>query len=204
MKLRSLVSLAAAALVLSAGRDAAADPAGLRYGFDAAGGPLIVPGLMTVGFFGPHAQVGVRLPAYLGVYAEGDLDFIVGKVGGFYLAGALVTEYKFTDDISAGIGPEVGYYQVHQSSGFQDYGLLYGGRLHLSWIALIWHTDNFVGIGQRDFQIYENTILLSLDLRLVVRPGSFPELGNTSWVASGRTLAFLPTVSIGWHTDVFP
>src|SRR5262245_16091259 len=124
MKPRALLPSAAVAalLLLSAGRASAqidvldAWPR-VWEGFGAGGGLFIVPGVRTLGLFGPHVQFGAQLSSHWGLFGEADIDFVAGELSGIYAASAFLAELAYPDDygiprVSISVGPELGFYEL--------------------------------------------------------------------------------------------
>jgi hypothetical protein len=202
MKRRALVSLAAVAvLLLSAGRASAEeDPGlGLRIGMSLQGGPLIVPGVGTVGVGGAEVQAGVQFNRFLGLYAVLDLDFVVGKLspGNPPHNEALLVEFAFGNRLFVGVGPEMGFYDVTlwiAGGPPMRSGYLYGGRLHVAW-----------SLASRDrgplwLNVFGYGDMLTLGLNVRVLGGVARYMGavDTSGTATANPLSLLPMLTLNY------
>jgi hypothetical protein len=203
MRRRALVSLAAgAALLLSAGRAFAEEDPGvhLRLGMSLRGGPLIVPGVGTVGVFGVEAQAGVQFNKFLGLYAVLDVDVLVGKLspGNSPHNEALLVEFTFGNRLFVGVGPEMGFYDVTQwieGGPPMRSGYVYGGRLHVAWCLASRDRDPTSWVSWFG---YGDMLTLGLNVSLLGGVARFMGAVDTSGTATVNPVSLLPMLTLNY------
>jgi hypothetical protein len=205
MRPRAFVSLAAvAALLLSTGWTSAEEDPGVgpRVGLFLGGGPLIVPGVGTLGVVGAELQAGVQFNRFLGLYALFDVHLMVGQLAtSSPPVEALLLEFTFGNRIFVGVGPEVGFYDVSlktKDGPPARSGYIYGGRLHFAWSLV----SREVEPSYRRVSLisYGDTLTLGFDVRLLGGVARLLGVGvsGPSATASLNPLSILPMLTIGY------
>lgn len=200
MKLLSIACLSALAFsltsIFSATEAAAQEPDGVRFrgGVALEAGPLIVPGSFTVGVAGVQGQLGVQINNEFGVYVVPSLDAVFGSVGGINLSAALLVDYTLHDDLTFGVGPDVGVFGAIGSSSAGTLsgagGALYGARLHFTWNPVL---------GRGPDGIRRKALAVGMDLRLLGGGAGYATVSSSSGTASASTFVMAPMFTVGYQ-----
>lgn len=174
--------------------DAAEVPDGVRFrgAVSGEGGALIVPDVVNLGLAGVQAQLGVQINHLIGIYAVPQIDVVFGEVGGVHLAAALLVDFTPIDEISVGIGPEVGVFGAIGAGDGSIAGAggeLYGGRLHLGFQPAWGRGED--GIRRKAFNI-------GLDVRFLGGVAGMAKAGATT-SADASQFVLSPMLSIGYQ-----
>lgn len=190
-----LAPAAASAAEPTAPPDRVEGPDGARFrgAVSGEGGAIVVPDAVTLGLAGVQAQLGVQINHLVGVYAVPQIDVVFGEVGGLHFAAAAVVDFTIIDEISVGVGPEIG---VFAGIGGNENGVaaaggeLYGARLHLGFQPA-W------GRGEDD--IRRKAFSIGLDVRFLAGAAGIARVDNTSASADASRFVLSPMLSIGYQ-----
>ena len=169
------------------------DGARFRGGVSLEGGALIVPDAINVGLAGVQAQLGVQINHLIGLYAIPQFDVVFGEVGGVHLAAALVVDFSIIDEISIGVGPEVGVFGaigIDSTSATSAGGAMYGARLRAGFQP-VW------GFGEDG--IRRKALTIGLDVRMLAGEAGFARVSTTTAEAAASQFVFSPMLSIGYQ-----
>jgi hypothetical protein len=198
MKLRSVACLSILAFSLASlfsTREAAAqEPDGVRFrgGVALEAGPMIIPGVGTLGIAGIQSQLGVQINNKIGVYAVPNLDIVFGSVGGINLAAAVMCDYTLNDNLTFGAGPDVGVFAAFgggSGSISAAGGALYGARLHFAWNPLVDRGAD--GVRRKALSV-------GADLRLLGGGAGVASSNGNSSSASASTFVLAPMITVGY------
>jgi hypothetical protein len=153
-----------------------------------------VPGSFTVGVAGVQWQLGVQINNQIGVYVVPSLDAVFGSVGGVNLSAAVVADYTLNDDLTFGVGPDVGVFGAIGSSSAGTVsgagGALYGARLHFTWNPVLSRGAN--GIRRK-------ALAVGMDLRLLGGGAGYASVSSSSGTASASTFVMAPMFTVGYQ-----
>jgi hypothetical protein len=169
------------------------DGARFRGAVSAEGGAIIVPDAINVGLAGVQGQLGVQINHLVGVYAVPQLDIVFGEVGGVHLAAAAVVDFSIIDEVSIGVGPEIGVFgAVGASDGAATAagGAMYGGRLHFGFQP-VW--------GRGEDGIRRKALSIGLDIRFLAGEAGFARASATTAEAAVAQFVLSPMLSIGYQ-----
>ena len=198
MKMRSVASLSVLAFSLaslfSAKEAAAQEPDGVRFrgGVALEAGPMIIPGVGTLGIAGIQSQLGVQINNNFGVYAVPNLDIVFGSVGGINLAAAIMCDYTLDDSLTFGAGPDVGVFAAFgggSGSISAAGGALYGARLHFAWNPIVDHKEG--GVRRRALSV-------GADIRLLGGGAGVASSNGETGSASASTFVVAPMITVGY------
>ena len=173
----------------------AQDGARFRGGVAAEAGALIVPGIVTLGVAGIQGQLGAQINNNFGVYAVPSLDVVFGALGGVNLSFAVMVDYTLDDNITFGIGPDVGVFAAFGGGGGTvsgASGALYGARLHFSWNPVI---------AKEASRPKRRALAIGADLRLLGGGTGFVSANTSSsgGTASVGSFVLSPQITIGYQ-----
>jgi hypothetical protein len=169
------------------------DGARFRGGIAAEAGALIVPGVLSLGVAGIQGQLGAQINNNFAVYVVPNFDIVFGTVGGVNLAFAVMVDYTLDDNLTFGVGPDVG---VFAGFGGGDGtvsaagGALYGARLHFSWNPVVSHNAS---------KPRRKALAIGADLRLLGGDAGLASTNGSSSSAGGGTFLLSPQVTIGYQ-----
>ncbi len=174
------------------------DGARFRGGIAAEAGALIVPGVVTLGVAGIQGQLGAQINNNFAVYAVPNFDIVFGALGGVNLSFAVMVDYTLDDNITFGIGPDVGLFAALGGSAVGTSGTtvsaaagaLYGARLHFSWNPVISHSAS----GPK-----RKALAIGADVRLLGGGAGFASSDGTSATASVGSFVLSPQLTIGYQ-----
>lgn len=164
-----------------------------RGGVAAEVGALIVPGVLSLGVAGIQGQLGGQINNNFGVYAVPNFDIVFGAVGGVNLAFAVIVDYTLDDNLTFGVGPDVGVFAGFGGGGgtvSAAGGALYGARLHFSWNPVVSHNAS---------KPRRKALAIGADLRLLGGGAGFASSNGSSASAGGGTFLLSPQVTIGYQ-----
>lgn len=199
MKIKSVVSLSVLAFSLasffSATEAAAQEPDGARFrgGVALEAGPMIIPGVGTLGIAGIQSQLGAQINNKFGVYAVPSLDVVFGSVGGINLAAAVLFDYTLDDSLTFGAGPDVGVFAAFgggSGSVSAAGGALYGARLHFTWNPVISRGPD--GVRRK-------ALTVGADVRLLGGGAGVASSNGESGSASASTFVLAPMLTVGYQ-----
>jgi hypothetical protein len=198
MKIQTIASLSVLAFSLvsffSAREAAAQEPDGVRFrgGIALEAGPMIIPGVGTLGIAGVQSQLGVQINNNFAVYAVPNLDIVFGSVGGINLAAAIMCDYTLNDSLTFGAGPDVGVFAaIGGSSGSVSgaAGALYGARLHFAWNPIV---DRETGSVRR------RALSVGADVRLLGGGAGGGTTDGETTSGSASTFVIAPMITVGY------
>ena len=198
MKMRSVASLSVLAFslvsLLSTREAAAQEPDGVRFrgGVALEAGPMIIPGVGTLGLAGIQSQLGVQINNNFGVYAVPNLDIVFGSVGGINLAAAIMCDYTLNDSLTFGAGPDVGVFAAFgggSGSISAAGGALYGARLHFAWNPIV---------DRSATSVRRRALSVGADIRLLGGGAGVASSNGESSSASASTFVVAPMITVGY------